>query len=83
MIKAIVEIRLKRGVLDAQGKAIEEVLKQSALAGPDEVRVGKLVELTFAQDDNVEAQVEALCEQLIVNHEMEDYSYTIKGRGDE
>lgn len=83
MIKAVVEIRLKKGVLDAQGKAIEEVLDQYDVDGVERVRIGKLVELSFATTDNIEEQVEALCDQLLVNHEMEEYSYTIGECGDE
>ena len=83
MIKAVVEIRLKKGVLDAQGKAIEEVLDQYDVDGIERVRIGKLVELSFATTDNIEEQVEALCDQLLVNHEMEEYSYTIEECGDE
>lgn len=83
MIKAVVEIRLKKGVLDAQGTAIEEVLNQFEVDGVERVRVGKLVELSFATADNVEEQVEALCDQLLVNHEMEEYSYRLEERGDE
>ena len=83
MIKAVVEIRLKKGVLDAQGKAIEEVLDQYDVDGVERVRIGKLVELSFATDENIEEQVEALCDQLLVNHEMEEYSYRLEERGDE
>ncbi|BAM46562.1 phosphoribosylformylglycinamidine synthase subunit PurS [Amphibacillus xylanus] len=83
MIKAVVEIRLKPGVLDAQGKAIEGVLDQYDVEGIEQVRVGKLVELRFATDKDIEAQVETLCEKLLVNHEMEDYHYTIEECGDE
>ena len=83
MIKAVVEIRLKKGVLDAQGTAIEEVLNQFEVDGVERVRVGKLVELSFATAENIEEKVEALCDQLLVNHEMEEYSYRLEERGDE
>ncbi len=83
MIKAVVEIRLKKGVLDAQGTAIEEVLNQFEVDGVERVRVGKLVELSFATAENIEEQVEALCDQLLVNHEMEEYSYRLEECGDE
>ena len=83
MIKAVVEIRLKKGVLDAQGTAIEEVLNQFEVDGVERVRVGKLVELSFATAENIEEQVEALCDQLLVNLEMEEYSYRLEECGDE
>lgn len=83
MIKAVVEIRLKKGVLDAQGTAIEEVLNQFEVDGVERVCVGKLVELSFATAENIEEQVEALCDQLLVNLEMEEYSYRLEECGDE
>ena len=83
MIKATVQIRLKTGVLDAQGKAIEGVIDQYGVKGLEKIRVGRLIELNFSNRENVEAQVDQLCQEILVNHEMEEYSYTIEERGDE
>lgn len=78
MIKANIYIRLKKGVLDSQGKAIEGLFKDLVVQGIDNVRVGKLIELTFANNENINEQVEALCQRVLVNDEMEDYSYTLE-----
>lgn len=83
MIKATVQIRLKTGVLDAQGKAIEGVINQYDVKGLEKICVGRLIELNFSNRENIEAQVDHLCQELLVNHEMEEYSYTIEERGDE
>ncbi|WP_440896597.1 phosphoribosylformylglycinamidine synthase subunit PurS [Amphibacillus sp. Q70] len=78
MIKASIQIGLKKGVLDTQGKAVEELIKDLAVQGISNVRIGKWVELTFANKENINEQVEALCQKVLVNPEMEDYSYTLE-----
>ncbi|MBU5593881.1 phosphoribosylformylglycinamidine synthase subunit PurS [Amphibacillus sp. MSJ-3] len=83
MIKANVYIKLKKGVLDSQGKAVQELVNGSEIDHVENVRVGKLIELTFANRENINEQVEKLCQELLVNYEMEDYSYTIEECGDE
>lgn len=83
MIKANVYIKLKKGVLDSQGKAVQELVNGSEIDHVENVRVGKLIELTFTNRENINEQVEKLCQELLVNHEMEDYSYTIEECGDE
>ena len=44
-MKATIHITLKNGVLDPQGKAIENALGQLGFGGIDEVRQGKLIEI--------------------------------------
>ena len=51
-MKAIVNVTLKQGVLDPQGKAVHEALKSLGFEGVKEVRQGKLIELNlFAMDE--------------------------------
>lgn len=83
MTKAIVTIKLKRGVLDAEGKAIESVLDGYGIDNVTSVRVDKQVEINFSDNQNTEAKVEKLCQELLVNHVMEEYSYTIEESGNE
>ena len=44
-MKATIQITLKSGVLDPQGKAIENALGQLGFDGIGEVRQGKLIEI--------------------------------------
>ena len=44
-MKAKIYITLKNGVLDPQGKAIENSLKHLGFSGVSEVRQGKLIEI--------------------------------------
>jgi phosphoribosylformylglycinamidine synthase len=69
-------VKLKPGVLDPQGKAIGNALKGLGYAGIGEVRQGKLIELDLAESDPVRArdQIQAMCEELLANPVIEDYT---------
>ena len=78
-MKARIEITLKTGVLDPQGKAIEGALAGLGFGGVDEVRQGKLIEVTLTETDEQSArqQVEKMCEDLLANTVIENYSYEL------
>lgn len=80
-MKARVTVTLKSGVLDPQGKAIEHALASLGFDGVGEVRQGKLIELDLAAGDRESArtQVEAMCERLLANTVIENYSIEIAG----
>ncbi len=71
-----VHVTLKPGVLDPQGKAIENALQALGFAGVGDVRQGKVIELTLDEDDPAEARerVEAMCRQLLANTVIENYA---------
>ncbi len=75
-MKARVHVTLKPGVLDPQGKAIENALSSLGFAGVDEVRQGKLIEFSLDENDPDKARqaVEAMCEQLLANTVIENYA---------
>ena len=79
-MKAKVHVRLKEGVLDPQGSAIGRALGQLGFEGVGEVRQGKLIELDLQATDHAKAQaeVEAMCAQLLANPVIETYSVTIE-----
>ena len=78
-MKALIQITLKNGVLDPQGKAIEGALGSLGFAGVDEVRQGKLIEVTLAETDEAKAreQVDRMCRELLANMVIENYSYEL------
>ncbi|WP_017472821.1 phosphoribosylformylglycinamidine synthase subunit PurS [Amphibacillus jilinensis] len=78
MIKVNIHITLKEGVLDPQGKAIEGSLNTLGYQGVEDVRVGKLIEMTFSDSEQVTEQVEQMCQKLLANPVIENYSYTIE-----
>ncbi|MDA8173682.1 MAG: phosphoribosylformylglycinamidine synthase subunit PurS [Nitrospiraceae bacterium] len=79
-MKARVFIRLKSGVLDPQGKAILSGLQSLGFAGLEDARMGKLIEITFAPGatrQEISAAVPPMCEKLLANTVIEEYSFEI------
>lgn len=79
-MKARVTVTLKHGVLDPQGKAIEHALASLGFSGVGSVRQGKLFEIDIAESDSAkaEAALKAMCEQLLANTVIENYSVELR-----
>ncbi len=79
MIKARVTVTLKNGVLDPQGKAIEGALGALGFDGVGQVRQGKVfdVELDTADRGKAEADLTAMCDKLLANTVIENYTISI------
>ena len=75
-MKIRVQVMLKAGVLDPQGKAIGNALATLGFNGIGEVRQGKLIELEVAEIDPARArdQAEAMCKELLANPVIEDFA---------
>ena len=82
MIKARVTVTLKNGVLDPQGKAIEGALGALGFAGVGSVRQGKVFDLELEGSDRekAEADLRAMCEKLLANTVIENYSVELVGQ---
>jgi len=74
-VKAIVHVFLKPGVLDVQGKAVEQALHGLGWAGVANVRVGRTIEFDLAATEPAaaEAEVKAMCDKLLANTVIESY----------
>ena len=74
-MKATIHITLKTGVLDPQGKAIENALGALGFGGVDGVRQGKLIEVDLQESnaDTARAQLTDMCEKLLANTVIENY----------
>ena len=79
-MKARVDITLKNGVLDPQGKAIENALGGLGFGGISEVRQGKYIEIVLAAASPSEARasVESMCEKLLANTVIENYEIDLE-----
>ncbi len=77
---AIVNVFLKEGVLDPQGKATHHALDSLGFEGVNDVRIGKQIVLQLDTDDKAkaEAEVKEMCETLLANTVIEDYNIEIK-----
>ena len=78
-MKVRVQVRLKAGILDPQGKAIGNALATLGFSRIGEVRQGKLIELelTETDPDRARQQVEAMCKELLANPVTEEYAIEI------
>ena len=71
-MKVRVFVSLKNGVLDPQGRAIHHAIEGLGIAGVNDVRAGKMIELDV--DDSVsDADLETMCKQLLANMVIENY----------
>jgi len=71
-MKVRVNVTLKNGVLDPQGKAIHHALEGLGFAGVNDVRAGKLIELDLA-DTVLDSEIEEMCRKLLANTVIENY----------
>jgi phosphoribosylformylglycinamidine synthase subunit PurS len=71
-----VNVTPKPGILDPQGRAVEQSLPHLGIAGIRDVRVGRRVELTVEAVDAVAARaiVERLAGELLANPLIEAYA---------
>jgi len=78
-MKAIVNVYLKEGVLDPQGKAVHHALDALGFEDVENVRIGKQIVLDIKSDSMkaAEKEVEKMCETLLANTVIEDYSIEI------
>lgn len=76
---AIINISLKNGVLDSQGKAVHHALQSLHFDNVDDVRVGRQVVLKLNATDEAAAreEVKNMCEELLANTVIEDYEIEI------
>ena len=78
-MKVIVNISLKKGVLDPEGQAIKTSLSNLGFENLNDVRTGKQIILNFVNLEENEAVLEAkkMCEDLLVNSVIEKYKINI------
>ncbi|MCY3670203.1 MAG: phosphoribosylformylglycinamidine synthase subunit PurS [Alphaproteobacteria bacterium] len=78
-MKARVLVMPRAGVLDPQGKAVAQALAGLGFEGVAAARQGKVIELELAEFDPAaaEAALAAMCERLLANPVIEDYTIEI------
>jgi phosphoribosylformylglycinamidine synthase len=78
-MKLRIDIMLKNGVLDPQGKAVGHALGTLGFQGVEGVRIGKVVELDLTETDpeKAKAQAKDMAERLLANLVIEDYRITV------
>ena len=80
-MKAYVTVMMKRTVLDPQGKTIHGALKKMGYKGVDDVRQGKLFEITLdggLDKAAAKTEVERIAKDVLTNPVIEEFSYRIE-----
>ena len=82
-MKARVTVTLKSGVLDPQGKAIEQALASLGFSGVAGVRQGKVFDIEIAESDpeKASAALTEMAERLLANTVVEKYSIDLLPAG--
>ena len=78
-MRVIVNIQLKEGVLDPQGKAVHHALTVLHFDEVSDVRIGKQIVLNIDEKDKKKAKkrVTKMCEELLANTVIENYEVII------
>ena len=74
-MKIKIVVTLKNGVLDPQGKAIQQTLNSMGFPEIDSVRQGKYFDLEVNEKDEIKAKskAEEVCKKLLANLVIEDF----------
>ncbi|MEK6659140.1 MAG: phosphoribosylformylglycinamidine synthase subunit PurS [Campylobacterota bacterium] len=75
-MKVVVNVSLKAGVLDSQGKAVHHALESLHFNNVSNVRVGKQIVFNLDESDEKKAMADVtkMCEDLLANTVIEDYA---------
>ena len=74
-MKVKVIVTLKSGVLDPQGKAIQQTLNGMGFANVKDVRQGKYFDIDINENNEQKAKLaaEEICKKLLANQVIEDF----------
>ncbi|MGH2567691.1 MAG: phosphoribosylformylglycinamidine synthase subunit PurS [Bacteroidota bacterium] len=80
MFHAKIIVTLRASILDPQGKAVEQGIHSMGYREVRDVRIGKFIEMNLAVASKEEAKriTGEVCEKLLANPVMEDFSFTVE-----
>ncbi len=78
-----VEVRItpRQGLLDPEGKAVENALRSLGFEDAKDVKIGRLVRLKIEAEsaEAAGARADEMCKRLLANPVTEDYEVEVKG----
>lgn len=79
MFKAAIHVTLRKSVLDPQGQTVLHALESLGFKGTQNVRMGKFFEIALNAESKAKAEttVRKMCEKLLINPVIEEYSFEI------
>ena len=80
MFKAKIDVTLKKSVSDPQGQTVLEAIHSLGFKGVEGLRVGKHFVLTLNSGERkkAEEEVKMMCERLLTNPIIEEYSFQLE-----
>jgi len=74
-LKFSIKVKLKKDVLDPQGKVVKQTLQNMGMSTLKNLRQGKYFEIEINENDETKAKdkVEDMCKKLLVNLIIEDF----------
>lgn len=71
----------RKGILDPQGRAVEQSLRSLGFGNVSDVKIGRYITLNVDARSAQEARAAAsrMCEQLLANPLIEDFSFEVEG----
>jgi len=71
----------RKGILDPQGRAVEHSLRSLGFKGVSNVQIGKYIvfQLSARSAADAREQVQKMCERLLANPLIEDYTFEVEG----
>ncbi|MGH3656502.1 MAG: phosphoribosylformylglycinamidine synthase subunit PurS [Micromonosporaceae bacterium] len=76
MARVVVDVMLKPEILDPQGEAVTSALPRLGVTGVESVRIGKRIEIEFADGADLDAARE-IADKLLANPVIEDFSVRV------
>ncbi|HYY33101.1 MAG TPA: phosphoribosylformylglycinamidine synthase subunit PurS [Gaiellaceae bacterium] len=79
-MRATVLVRPKEGILDPQGEAVQNSLRQLGFSVED-TRIGRVIDIEVTGNDpaDARAEIERMCERLLANPLIESYEIELEG----
>ena len=79
-MRVSIDVMLKEGILDPQGKTVEESLPSLGFDGVSGVRIGKHIslELRAGSREDAARQIEEMSRRFLSNPVIEDFTYRIE-----
>lgn len=79
MFRSKITVTLRPSILDPQGKAVELGMHSLGYQSVAHVRIGKFIEMDVDAKDRETAEkvTREVCEKLLANPVMEDFSFTV------
>ncbi len=76
---AEIDVMPHKELLDPQGKAVANNMKNIDISGIEDVRIGKHIRLVIEAEteDSARQKVETACQKLLINPIMENFTFSL------